>query len=101
MTKITDMRFFPGDPNSEFLKSELNALIEMFPWDCVFLPDGKPTFADLCLSNEYPDTWRDSHFFTYNGTGSPNHWITSCAHPGAKGHDAFAKELHDHIIKTQ
>jgi len=78
-------------------RSVLN-YIDLFPWDNVYLPKGYPTFVDLCLFQE-SGLKKDVHyhFFQYLGTGSPDGWITSCAHPSSKGHDLFAKHLHEHI----
>lgn len=82
------------------LKAEVARTIELFPWEHMITVDGVyPTFADLCMGQEFPD-WEFRHFFEYNGKSSPNNWITSCAHPSAKGHDLFAKKLHEHITKN-
>jgi hypothetical protein len=74
-----------------------NYLIDLFPWDKTYLPDGCPTLADMLIKQEHPEDWENHHFFEYLGTGSKNLWITSCAHPSAKGHDLFAKFLYEHI----
>ena len=79
--------------------SELKRLLNLWPWEKHFFPDNFPTFADLCMGQEFPDDWESRHFFHYNGIFSPNKWITSCAHPSAKGHDLFAKKLYEHIQK--
>ena len=71
-------------------------LLASWPWECMFKPDGYETFADLVTGQEGV---KDDHFFNYLGTGSPNGWVTACAHPTAKGHDLFAKILHKHITK--
>jgi hypothetical protein len=63
----------------------------------MFYPDNQPTFVDAIVKKEFPKTDQLCHFFEYLGKGSPNLWITSCAHPSAKGHDYFAKLLHEHI----
>ena len=62
----------------------------------MFYPDGEKTFADAVTAKE---NIKDDHFFNYLGTGSPNGWITACAHPSAKGHDYFAQLLYNHITK--
>lgn len=79
------------------IEKELNNLINLWPWENMFLPDNYPTFADLCMGQEFPDTWQNEHFFEYNGKASPQKWITSCAHPSAKGHDLFAYKLYEYI----
>jgi hypothetical protein len=79
-------------------KENINKIMELWPWDSMFKPDGYETFADLCVAQEKV---KDDHFFNYLGAGSPNGWITACAHPTAKGHDLFAKILHNHITKNK
>lgn len=74
--------------------------MDLWPWHKMFYPDGYPTFVDLILHQEDLDLTRNNHFFEYLGKGSPNLWITSCAHPSAKGHDYFAMKLHEYISKT-
>lgn len=98
---ITGVSSIERETTTDFFQSslqkELTSLIDLWPWDKMFLPDNFPTFADLCLGQEFPSDWKNRHFFEYNGVFSPNFWITSCAHPSAKGHDLFAKKLFDHI----
>lgn len=77
---------------------QVQQLTNAWPWECMFEPDGYKTFADLVTGQEGV---KDDHFFNYLGTGSPNGWVTACAHPTAKGHDLFAKLLHEHIVKTK
>jgi hypothetical protein len=86
--------FLEIDP---LLKNELNNLIELWPWDNMFFPENFPTFVDICMAQEFPETWENEHFFQYNGKFTPQRWITSCAHPSAKGHDLFAKKLFEYI----
>lgn len=78
---------------------ERDKLLKMFPWENFFEPDGCPTFADLCIKQEFPSSWKERHFFEFLGKGSPNLWITGCAHPSAKGHDLFARHLHRRILE--
>lgn len=76
-------------------------MVNMWPWDNMFLPAGYPTFADLCLAQDFPTTWENGQdFFSYIGKGSPNLWITPCGHPSAKGHDLFAKYLYQHLTEN-
>jgi hypothetical protein len=70
-------------------------IIDLFPWDNMFLPDGHQTFIDLVSSQEKDP----KHFWEYLSTGSPEKWITPCAHPSAKGHDLFARKLFEFIRK--
>lgn len=79
---------------------EVEKLVNLFPWDNIFEPDGMSTFADMAIKQEYPDHLKSSnyHFWSFLGKGSPNNWITPCAHPSAKAHDYFAKLLHQHIL---
>ena len=89
-------------PNSEYngdrerliqKNKDIITLVDMWPWDKMFYPDGHVNWARLCMTQENDDTY----FYSYYGKGSPGRWITPCAHPGAKAHDLFAKLLHQHI----
>jgi hypothetical protein len=84
------------DNNSFFQSAGVSKLVNMWPWDNMFYPDDQKTFADAVTAQEGK---KDDHFFNYLGKGSPNGWITACAHPSAKGHDYFAQLLYNHIIK--
>jgi hypothetical protein len=84
------------DTNSSVQRSEVDMLVNLWPWENMFYPAGQKTFADAITANEGK---KDDHFFNYLGTGSPNGWITACAHPSAKGHDYFASLLYNHITK--
>lgn len=78
---------------------EATKYLKLWPWNNMFKPKGYETFADLAISKEYPNE-KDLHFyFEFIGVGSPNNWITKCAHPSAKSHDYFAELLFEHIIK--
>lgn len=92
-------RTMEGDIEETNVRANADAvkLLNLFPWNKMFLPDGCPTFVDLAMKQEHPDDYANKHFFEYLGTGSPNLWITACAHPSAKGHDLFAKFLNDRI----
>lgn len=80
------------DPNT-------NLMLKMWPWEKMFEPDGCPSFIDLTMKQEFPDTWKDNeHFYNYKGLGTPNGWVTPCAHPSARAHDLFAKYLYEHIV---
>ena len=81
---------------SASLKSA-SELANMWPWDKMFKPDGKPTFIDLAMKQEFPNDETYPWFYTYISEGSPNGWVTPCCHPSAKAHDLFAKYLHKHI----
>lgn len=75
--------------------------LDLFPWNNMFNPDETPTFVDLAMKQEHPNDWQYQHFFEYLGEGSPNRWITSCAHPSAKAHDLFAKVLYEYLEKNK
>jgi hypothetical protein len=81
------------------LSDEKKNLIDMFPWDNMFSPQGHSTFVDLVMGQE-TGIDKNNYFFQFLGSGSPNMWITPCAHPSAKAHDLFAKELFNHINKN-
>jgi hypothetical protein len=80
------------DKNKE---QTLDAIVNQWPWDKMFKPQDCPTFIDLCLNQE---GIKNVGFWDFNGKGTPNHWVTVCCHPSAKGHDLFAHELHKFII---
>jgi hypothetical protein len=82
-----------------FNSRAIESLVQLFPWENVFNPQGYETFVDLVLSKEVKNV-NDHHFFSYLGTGSPKGWVTACAHPSAKGHDLFAHELYKQIMST-
>lgn len=86
----TNSNFFLGDNNKN--------LINLFPWDNMFKPSGHETFIDLAMAQE-PTIDPGEYFFQFIGKGSPNNWITSCAHPSAKAHDLFANHLYNYIKK--
>jgi hypothetical protein len=77
-------------------------LLNLWPWESVFNPVGQPTFIDAVLTKEFPNPKEHAlhHFWEFLGKGSDNGWVTSCAHPSAKGHDFFASLLYTHITNT-
>lgn len=80
--------------------SDYQKIVDLFPWDNMFMPDKMPTFADMSLKQEFNYTdYSKDYFWNYLGKGTPNNWITPCAHPSAKAHDHFAKLLHEHLTK--
>ena len=75
-------------------------LLNLFPWENMFYPDDMPTFVDMTLRQEFKHTDPlKYHFWSFIGKGTPNNWLTPCAHPSAKAHDLFAKLLHEHLTK--
>jgi hypothetical protein len=84
------------DKNSISSRS-IQQYVDLFPWNNMFYPAGFSTFVDYVLSFENDININHSHFWSYNGIGSPNKWITPCAHPSAKGHDKFAEVLYNYI----
>lgn len=86
----------------EVNNNRMSQLLDIFPWDNMFKPQGVDTFIDLCLKQEgLPPTKNASYFFDYLHKGSPNWWVSPCAHPSAKGHDLLAAELFNHITENQ
>lgn len=77
-------------------------IVNLFPWENMFYPENMPTFADLALKQEFPEQTKNHnyHFWSFLGKGTPNNWITPCAHPSAKAHDHFAYLLHKHIVDS-
>ena len=87
--------------HSAFSDSGITKMVNMWPWEHMFEPDGCPTFMDLVMKQEFPTTWKDQeHFYLYAGSGSPTAWVTPCAHPSVKGHDIFAQHLYKHITEN-
>lgn len=76
-------------------------MLDMWPWANMFKPDGCPSFADLTVKQEFGKEWETKHFYSYVGLGSPEGWITPCAHPSAKAHDVFAQQLYKHITENK
>lgn len=77
---------------------DVEKLINLWPWDKMFKPEGCTSFMGLAMKQENiveDQKW----FFDFIKTGSPNYWITPCAHPGKKAHDLFAKCLYEYAIE--
>ena len=76
---------------------EILKMVDMWPWENMFYPEGLPTWMDFIMKQEHGYTNEKFYFWNYVGTGSPNKWITPCAHPSVKAHDLFAKVLHQYM----
>jgi hypothetical protein len=91
----------PGNIISQYSvnpDNDVDTVVNMWPWDNMFNPDQCPSFIDLAMKQEFPTTWKDNeHFYEYHGMGTPNMWVTPCAHPSAEAHDLFAQHLHRYI----
>lgn len=72
-------------------------LANLWPWQQTFEPEGYKTLADLAMSKEPSLEDTKDYFFQFLGNRTPQGWMTSCAHPGAKAHDLYAKLLYNHI----
>lgn len=68
-------------------------LIDKWPWDKMFYPNGAPTIIDMCLAQEGLDQENHGHYWQYFGHGTPQGYVTKCAHPGKKSHELFATLL--------
>lgn len=90
--KNTESLFKDNYPQGHL--NHLEMIVDQWPWDKMFKPQGCETFIELCLKQE---GITNKGFWDYNGIGTPDHWVTVCCHPSAKGHDLFAKELFQHI----
>jgi hypothetical protein len=77
--------------------ANVDKLVNLFPWDAVFKPNGCETFIELTMKKEFNKAAGDHYFFNFLETGSPDKWITPCAHPAAKGHDFFAQQIFKHL----
>lgn len=82
-----------------FRSDVVSSFINLFPWENVFEPDGHKTMAQFVVAQEKELKDTNEYFFQFIGKGSPNLWMTACAHPGAKAHDLYAKKLHEYITK--
>lgn len=76
---------------------EIARLVDMWPWEKTLYPNNYPTFVDMCLGQEYPDSWQEEYYYNLLEKGSVNNWITRCAHPGPKGHDMFARIIFENL----
>jgi len=79
---------------------DASRFINLFPWETLFRPQDCETFADLAVKQEFAD-FKDRSFFEFFKTGSPNQWITACAHPSAKAHRLLANELYNYIMESK
>lgn len=84
--------------NIEKSPSKAVELLESWPWDLMFKPEGFENVAQLVMSKDDIENKSD-FYFQFQGKRSPNGWMTPCSHPGKKGHDLFAKLLYEHITK--
>lgn len=90
--KIIDEQFDVYD------KKTIEKVINLWPWENMFYPNNEPTFADLCMAQETSIDRSAMWFYNFEYTGTPDRWITPCAHPSIKGHDLFAQYLYKHIV---
>ena len=84
----------------EFKSEAVSNFINLYPWDNFFEPDGFKTMAKFIIAQEPSLEDTNEYFFQFHGKGSPNLWMTACAHPGAKSHDLYAKKLYEHITNN-
>lgn len=85
-------------PNLREYNPSYEKFVDLWPWECMFYPDGTPSFADYSLQQEFGHWEKAQYFYRYVGRGSPDLWISPCGHPTKKAHDAFAKKLYERII---
>lgn len=78
--------------------NEIEKIVNLWPWENMFYPNHEPTFADLAMSQEKSVDRSKCWFYNFEYTGTPDKWITPCAHPSAKAHDLFAQCLYKHIV---
>ena len=82
-------------------EEDITHLADLFPWHTMFYPQNCDNFADLAISQELPDYMeKNINFFSFFKIGSPDLWITACAHPSAKAHKLLAEELYKFICKS-
>lgn len=80
----------------KFKSHQDSQLLDLFPWDKMFKPNGFSTFMDMAMDQEDLENKKD-YYLQFLDNRSPNGWITPCSHPGQKAHDLFAKLLAKHI----
>lgn len=83
--------------DNELDPKEVEKVVNMWPWENMFYPNGEPTFADLAMSQEHTVDRSKYWFYNFEYEGTPDMWITPCAHPSIKAHDLFAECLYKHI----
>jgi hypothetical protein len=81
----------------KIIPKEILKMVDMWPWENMFYPEGLPTWMDFIMKQEHVTDYDEFYFWNYVGKGSPNKWVTPCAHPSANAHDLFAKLLHRYI----
>ena len=79
------------------ISKDILKMVDMWPWENMFYPQGLPTWMDLIMKQEHVNDYEEFYFWNYIGKGSPNKWVTPCAHPSVKAHDLFAKLLHQYM----
>jgi hypothetical protein len=82
------------------IPKEILKMVDIWPWENMFYPEGLPTWMDFIMKQEHETDYEKFYFWNYVGTGSPNKWVTPCAHPSVKSHDLFAKVLHQYMETT-
>jgi hypothetical protein len=93
-----DSNLVAQDDGFHVQSEDVEKLINLWPWDKMFKPEGCTSFMGLAMKQENIREDR-KWFFDFIKTGSPNYWITPCAHPGKKAHDLFAKRLYEYAIE--
>lgn len=87
-----------NDYIDQFTRKQIDRWVNYWPWDNMFRPSGKETFMELVQSQESSPLVKNTWFYRFMGKGTPDKWITPCAHPSVKGHDLFAQYLYNHLI---
>ncbi len=84
-----------------FRSETVSNFINLFPWGNIFEPNGHKTMAQFVVAQEPSIKDNNEYFFQFIGKGSPNRWMTACAHPSAKAHDLYASRLYQHILNLK
>ena len=79
-------------------KSKYLHMVNQYPWDCFVTPNGAANYAEFILQQE-PEEWTPFSFLDIVDKGTPNGFLTICAHPSKKGHKLLAEWFYNNEYK--
>ena len=79
-------------------KSKYLHMVNEYPWDCFVTPNGASNYADFILQQE-PEEWSSFDFLNILHKGTPNGFLTICAHPSKKSHKLLAEWFYNNEYK--
>lgn len=74
--------------------SKYMTLVNDYPWDCFITPNGAETFAEFILMNEDKEWSPFNYVDVVEKKGTPNGFLTVCAHPSRKSHKMLAEWIY-------